>query len=267
MTNPHQTPPQLQKPQHQHSEDAQWQSHSGPSFIPIAEASLARDLEDDTSEVAVGSDDESSGSSTVRQSEFSMLNAYRRPSVVNPGARSAAAFASSVPERGYLSKRERKEIRDEERSLLQDNDLLPQDRPRRSSGGMLSSLGKRLSISALRRGYGTAEEEAAIEGPSETSALLADNPRNPHKHESSGSINRKWDEAVSAGKIQTTWQHEAKVLTKSSAPLILTFMLQYSLPVASIFTVGHIGKVELGAVSLAGSKCPLDPLNRIWIDN
>lgn len=33
--------------------------------------------------------------------------------------------------------------------------------------------------------------------------------------------------------------------------MILTFLLQYSLPVASIFTVGHIGKTELGAVSLA----------------
>jgi len=64
-------------------------------------------------------------------------------------------------------------------------------------------------------------------------------------------INKKWNEAVAAGKINTSWQREAKVLTKSSAPLILTFLLQYSLPVASIFTVGHIGKTELGAVSLA----------------
>jgi MATE family multidrug resistance protein len=57
---------------------------------------------------------------------------------------------------------------------------------------------------------------------------------------------------VAEGKIHTTWQHELKTLTKSSAPLILTFLLQYSLPVASVFTIGHIGKVELGAVSLAG---------------
>jgi MATE family multidrug resistance protein len=181
-----------------------------------------------------------------------MINAYRRPSVVNPGARSAATFASSVPEHGYLSKREKKEIRDEERTLLQDNDLLPQEHIRRGSAGMLSSLGKRLSLSALRRGYGAAEEESAIEGPSEISALLGDDSRKSSRQESSKTLNKKWDEAVSAGKIHTTWQHEAKVLAKSSAPLILTFMLQYSLPVASVFTVGHIGKVELGAVSLAG---------------
>merc|ERR1711881_108138 len=51
--------------------------------------------------------------------------------------------------------------------------------------------------------------------------------------------------------IHTTWQREAKVLAKYSRSLIVTFILQYSLTVASVFTVGHIGKVELGAVSLA----------------
>lgn len=54
-----------------------------------------------------------------------------------------------------------------------------------------------------------------------------------------------------AGRIKTTWQREAKVLSRYSAPLIVTFLLQYSLTVASIFTVGHLGTVELGAVSLA----------------
>ena len=34
-------------------------------------------------------------------------------------------------------------------------------------------------------------------------------------------------------------------------PLMVTFLLQYSLTVAGIFTVGHLGKIQLGAVSLA----------------
>jgi hypothetical protein len=98
-------------------------------------------------------------------------------------------------------------------------------------------------------------EEAALDEPSEQTALLGGNPDLPYGGlDSPKTLNRKWDEAITAGKINTTWQREAKVLTKSSAPLILTFLLQYSLPVASIFTVGHIGKVELGAVSLASSK-------------
>ncbi|KAF1921338.1 mate-domain-containing protein [Ampelomyces quisqualis] len=56
---------------------------------------------------------------------------------------------------------------------------------------------------------------------------------------------------LDGSKSTTTWQLEAKVISKSSAPLILTFLLQYSLPIASIVTVGQIGKAELGAVSLA----------------
>jgi MATE family multidrug resistance protein len=64
-------------------------------------------------------------------------------------------------------------------------------------------------------------------------------------------IDRKWEEAVTAGLINTTWQREARVIGRYSAPLMVTFLLQYSLTVASIFTIGHLGKEELGAVSLA----------------
>jgi MATE family multidrug resistance protein len=64
-------------------------------------------------------------------------------------------------------------------------------------------------------------------------------------------IDRKWEEAVAAGLIQTTWQREANVIGKYALPLMVTFLLQYSLTVASIFTIGHLGKEELGAVSLA----------------
>lgn len=61
----------------------------------------------------------------------------------------------------------------------------------------------------------------------------------------------KWDETVLTGGVQTTWNCEALVIGKYAMPLVVTFLLQYSLTVASIFTVGHLGKRELGAVSLA----------------
>lgn len=48
-----------------------------------------------------------------------------------------------------------------------------------------------------------------------------------------------------------TWKYEAKKLANSSQKLILTFLLQYSLNIASIISVGHLGKTELGAASLA----------------
>ena len=86
--------------------------------------------------------------------------------------------------------------------------------------------------------------------PSETSALLGNRAQESSRthHER---LNRQWEAAVAAGKIKTTWQREAKTLWRYSSPLVVTFILQYSLTVASIFAVGHIGAIELGAVSLA----------------
>ncbi|ONH67408.1 Ethionine resistance-conferring protein 1 [Cyberlindnera fabianii] len=51
---------------------------------------------------------------------------------------------------------------------------------------------------------------------------------------------------------ETTLKNELKVVGKYSVPLVITFLLQYSLNVASVFSVGRIGKTELAAVSLAG---------------
>lgn len=229
----------------------------------IAEEAIARDLEEDNS-ASEEDDDSSSGSSTVRQ--FSMINSYRRPSYVNPGARSTAITSTSVPDRSYmstswkkhshLSKKEREAVRDEERSLLRDNNLLPPKHPRTGSHGASNQLAKRMSFSGLRKVKSTPDEESAVATlASETTALLGGSGGDPSQPygglDTPRTINQKWNEAVAAGKINTSWQREAKVLTKSSGPLILTFLLQYSLPVASIFTVGHIGKIELGAVSLA----------------
>lgn len=50
---------------------------------------------------------------------------------------------------------------------------------------------------------------------------------------------------------ESLWRHESITLARTSWPLVLAFLLQYSLPIASVFTVGHLGKIELGAVLLA----------------
>ncbi|KAG7292754.1 hypothetical protein NEMBOFW57_002795 [Staphylotrichum longicolle] len=44
---------------------------------------------------------------------------------------------------------------------------------------------------------------------------------------------------------------EAQTLSRYARPLILTFLLHYSVTVTSVFTVGRLGRLELGAVSLA----------------
>lgn len=51
--------------------------------------------------------------------------------------------------------------------------------------------------------------------------------------------------------ICTTGAQEAKLLCGYSVPLMLTYLLQYSFSLVTIFVVGHIGTDELAAVSLA----------------
>ncbi|CZT45379.1 related to ethionine resistance protein [Rhynchosporium secalis] len=230
---------------------------------PIAQESIARDLEEceddevEASETGSGSsDDESSEGSTVRPDDavqHSMASSYRRPSYVAFGG-TRGAVTPQLQEPRYLTKKEKKQVRNEERSLLRDNHLAPPKQPQSKQRNPLIRLYK--FMFSPRRPRSTTDEEADSEDPlstmrpTETSALLGNDvvetARTRHER-----LNTQWEAAVASGKIKTTWQREAKVLWKYSSPLVVTFVLQYSLPVASIFTVGHLGKVELGAVSLA----------------
>lgn len=58
-----------------------------------------------------------------------------------------------------------------------------------------------------------------------------------------------------------SWQHESKTIICYAAPLVITFLLQYSIDVSSIFVAGRLGKVELGAVSCRFwfPACPISP--------
>jgi len=60
----------------------------------------------------------------------------------------------------------------------------------------------------------------------------------------------QWGEAVEAGRVRTTYWREIKVVAKSAPQLYVTFALQYSLTIASIFAAGRLGKDELAGVSL-----------------
>ncbi|KAI9053021.1 hypothetical protein LZ554_003291 [Drepanopeziza brunnea f. sp. 'monogermtubi'] len=230
-------------------------SYPSGSFLsgsPIAQISIARDLaecEDDEIETPeegdASSDDDSSETSTDAV-QHSMANSYRRPSSVAFGG-ARAAVAPQFTEPNYLTKREKKQARMEERSLLRDNHLAPPKHPEAKERGALDRIYKWLF--SPRRPKADSDEEG-VEEQSETTALLGDSvpetARNRHER-----LNAQWEAAVASGKIKTTWQREAKTLWTYSSPLVITFVLQYSLTVASIFTVGHLGKVELGAVSLA----------------
>lgn len=59
-----------------------------------------------------------------------------------------------------------------------------------------------------------------------------------------------WDDAIKTGKISTTVSLELKTLARSSVPLVITFLLQNSLSVCSIFAVGHISSEALAGITL-----------------
>lgn len=245
-------------------------SRSLSASSPIAQASLARDLEEASDDEAPAPESESdleSEDSTLRPTNSapqantnrSFAGSYRRPSFAGAGNR-ATIVPHLYREHERLSKREREEALEQERSLLRDNNIIPPKHPQEIQRRK-SVIGKHLSIPSVIPGGErkvSRDEEAtgpALEGamalPSEASPLLGD-PQLPYGgQDDPENIKAKWEEAITAGKIQTTWQREAKVLAQYSAPLMVTFVLQYSLTVASIFAVGHIGTAELGAVSLA----------------
>ncbi|KAI9829866.1 MAG: hypothetical protein M1819_005964 [Sarea resinae] len=242
---------------------------------PIAEASVARDVDDDPEydpeEPAEGGDevdDENAMSSSpaVRIPSnhpslgYSMTGSYHRASFMAAGARQTMIPTLELPATGYLTAEEREAAKNEERSLLRDNHIIPPKHPRRSSDGsksMVDRVGRHFHLGSDKAKSASGEDSAidtsndAADEPSETSALLGNTQQPYGGHDTAENIERRWVEAVAAGKISTTWQREAKVLGRYSRSLVATFLLQYSLTVASIFTVGHLGKVELAAVSLA----------------
>ncbi|MCJ1445168.1 MAG: hypothetical protein MMC23_005673 [Stictis urceolatum] len=234
---------------------------------PLVRESILRDLADtDDNSPDNGSSGSSSGAETVIHvaGEYSapMVSSYRRESFVTAGTRGAVLPGLQNQERNP-TREERQEARREERSLLRDNNVIPPKHPQQGEGSetFSSRLARKASVIGIPGGNKTVvrdDEQApigavlnGIRDASEETPLIGD-PELPYGgQDDAGTLDRKWVEAVAAGKINTTWQREAKVIGRYSAPLIVTFILQYSLTVASIFTVGHLGTVELGAVSLA----------------
>ena len=239
---------------------------SFPDPGPIAEESIARDLENasDDDESALDSSGDEREASTVwsnTSANMSYVGSYRRPSFTLAGTR-GALLTHKRSHADKLSRRERETALAEERSLLRDNNIIPPKHPQVAEEGdsdTASHMSRHLRIPPHTNGTHkrpSVDEEAVPApptnggDPSENDPLLGD-PQLPYGGLDEATINTKWEAAVAAGLIQTTWQREAKVLAGYSAPLMVTFLLQYSLTVASIFTLGHVGPSELGAVSIA----------------
>lgn len=113
---------------------------------------------------------------------------------------------------------------EEERDLLLDNKLL-QKRHNRPNGGPETF-------------YGTIESPTAIMST--------------------------WEQAIENGeKITTTYKRETQVIGNNAFPLIITFLLQDSLSLASIFSVSHLGTKELGGVTLGSMTANITGLGAI----
>ncbi|EQL36050.1 hypothetical protein BDFG_02313 [Blastomyces dermatitidis ATCC 26199] len=200
-------------------------------------------------------------SATSPANSHSLAESYRRPSFFTAGPRGTVVPHPQDQDHEALADWEREQVLEEERNLLADNNVIPTERRQGKLAGGRSQIAGLLSkMLKESETIPRAEDEESAQplepsfspgsSATETTALLAPSS-SLGDHVNVADVGRKWEEAVEAGLIHTTWSREAQVLSKYTAPLMITFLLQYSLTVASIFTVGHIGKVELGAVSLA----------------
>lgn len=95
--------------------------------------------------------------------------------------------------------------------------------------------------------------------PSETTHLLnSSEPQNLERSISKSSRNAygtvergETDLLSKASDFDTTWTAESKLLARYSAPLIVTYLLQYSYSLVTVYVAGRLGTKELGAASLA----------------
>lgn len=249
------------------------QSLLASSFQPssfLAQEAIIADLEaaeeEDLDSGATPFDDSASDVSFSQHADPIM---YRRPSGVAYGTTRPTIGPRPIDDAPVvLTHDEWVQSRNEERSLLRDNHLLPPKHPVVEEVGWARRLYKRVFSTKLPiKGEGDDEDVEYGSAVGERASLLANGHGNGHGTLAGdeetppvvgAELTEQWEAAVSAGQIKTTWQREAKTIAVYSRSLIVTFMLQYSINVASIFTVGRIGVVELGAIS---RECPLPPPN------
>lgn len=217
---------------------------------PLAEA-LARDIaecsDDDVDHSAI----EEGIVGTPDQHYGSLSNSmYRRPSGVAYGV-SRPVFDHRSPDEPAMTAMERKQSRNAERSLLRDNHILPPKRQHHNQG-LFSRIYRRIFSTKVPTDEDLANGANGVHRSQDETAPLLHGDRDGDSTPSdsdSEDLERQWIDAVASGRIRTTWQRETKTVVTYCIPLITTFALQYSINVTSIFAVGQIGKMELGAVS------------------
>lgn len=227
--------------------------HLPPSFVstaPIAQEILGQDIEDCSSE------DELQGEPIDESADPDPADV--RLAFHPTGVAFGAGYSTiplpdmdvHVPNPHEVEESFRAEV-----DLLRDNDIIPSKPSHEWRRGSVVDRMYRGLFSTKVRDH---EESAPLfaEVAYETTPLL-------HRAEGEDAgaltpttpaveiVHERWEEAVAAHIIKTTWQREAMTLVKYAAPLIVTFLLHYSVTIASVLTVGRLGMVELAAVNLA----------------
>jgi len=184
---------------------------------------------------------------------------YLRPAGITYGTlhRPSIAPQPQPADNPLPSHREWRESLDAERSLLRDNHILPPKHRRSAQESQLRTLYRSVFSTKVR--VPTVPEDGPLPDTlakaAETTPLLRHVPSLQNlalpliESPSSELGHELFEEAVAANILTTTWRREAKTLIQYSRSLAATFLLHYSVTIASIYTVGRIGSLELGAVS------------------
>jgi multidrug resistance protein, MATE family len=213
------------------------------STSPFAREILQHDIDDvsDESAIASSSDSDSDIDADAGTSAEDAKLAFHPSGIVY-----GCGF-STIPlpgvDRPVPNPREIEESLRAEVELLRDNDILP---PKQRHGSVVERVYHHIFPPD---NVPSQETYVNLGGPAETTPLLAvdasDEPQTPPPAD----VHKLWEEAVAAHHLKTSWQRETKTLVLYALPLILTFVLHYSVTIGSVLTVGRLGMLELGAVN------------------
>ena len=178
-----------------------------------------------------------------------LSSSYTRPVFVSGSRpRIFSGYDGPLPA-NYLTREERAKLDREEQNLLENNDIIT------NPNHVLDAVMEGQEADERGRKYSGGSDRAS---PTENTGLLSRDPAQGHYDAipqtpeiSQDERRRKWEDAVQSHKLTTSWKYETKLLLLSAAPLIATFSLQYSMQFASIFTLGHLGRISLASSSLA----------------
>ena len=107
------------------------------------------------------------------------------------------------------------------------------------------------------------EKRSSMAASSETAPLLKQASLNKANGEAFNGHLQDYDTIPASDEtrgLETTWKIETKLLARYSAPLVVTYVLQYSYSFVTVLVAGRLGTSELAAASLAAMTAEITGL-------